>query len=557
MVKNINLDKNLGKEFLFSLPQVLSEIGSLFLEQQDTHKIITLALDKIKSLTHATHSIFIYKLNNHLITDFDSEVSQKCRVKLDKETHFWERILKENDDVFLDNLQLPPGHIPINNFYGKKIRYRGEILGFIGVSGVDKRVLNMVKTVLNPFGSIFTLAVVKMQEEMAKKKIELQFAQFQRMEAVGALVSGIAHNFNNMLMAALGRINLLKIQILPTNQTYRHLEKIEAILQRSSDFVRELLTIAQGGERGEKEIININDVINRVLLLIQSSFPSTIEIQTYLVQNPWPIKGDASQLEQALLNICLNARDAMPEGGRLIIETKNHVLDESSAQPQLGITPEQYVLISITDTGVGMDEETQKHIFDPFFTTKGEDSTTGLGLTVAYAVIRQHNGFVNVSSTHGKGTCFNIYLPVAKTQAAEFKVKAQPPAKGNILLVEDEAEVREIARDLLQVLGYQVIEARDGEEGIALYRARRKEIDAIILDLVMPRLEGKAVFKELKAIDPQVKVIISSGYSSKGTIDELVADGVKAVLFKPYTLAELRETLETVLKEKTHGIGAE
>jgi len=545
---------NSEANFLFSLHQALSEISSLFLEEQNTHKIITLALDKIKSLTQATHSIFIYKLNNNSITDFDSEVSLKCKIKSEKEMCFWEQLLKEeNEEVYLDNSQLPAGHISINNFYGKKIRYRGQFLGFIGVSDIDKEALNKIKTVLASFGSILTLAVTKMQEEMAKKKIELQFAQSQRMEAVGALVSGIAHNFNNMLMAALGRINLLKIQILPTNQAYRHLEKIEAILQRSSDFVRELLTIAQGGERGEKEIIgNINDVINRVLLLIQSSFPSTIEIQTYLAQALWPIKGDASQLEQALLNICLNARDAMPEGGRLIIETKNHVLNQSSAQVQLGITPGQYVLISITDTGIGMDEETQRHIFDPFFTTKEEDSATGLGLTVAYAVIRQHNGFINVSSIPGKGSCFNIYLPVVKVQSEEFRVKAQPPAKGTILVIEDEADVREIARDLLQVLGYQVIEARDGEEGIALYRARKKEITAVILDLIMPRLEGKAVFKELKAIDHQVKVIISSGYSSKGTIEELVANGVKAVLFKPYTLTELRETLEKILKESPH-----
>lgn len=383
----------------------------------------------------------------------------------------------------------------------------------------------------------------------AQKKMEVQFIQAQKMEAIGTLAGGIAHDFNNLLMGIQGNASLMLLKMQPHDPNYARLKNIEQQVQAGAALTRQMLGVAKGGKY-EVKATNINKLIEAGLDLYGRT-RKEIRVHKHFQENLWTVEVDRSQIEQVLLNLYVNAGHAMPAGGDLYVETKNITLDESYTA-RFGIRPGTFVRISVTDTGVGMDEATQKRAFDPFFTTKDMGRGTGLGLASAYGIVKNHNGIINVYSEKGKGATFNIYLPATDKDVAEEKPARFKITKGTetILLVDDQEAIIEIGVSLLHELGYKVISAGGGLAAIDIYRREGGRIGLVILDMIMPEIGGGETFERLKEIDPNVKVILSSGYTINGQAKEILDRGCKGFLQKPFGLEELSKKIRQVLDEK-------
>ncbi len=379
-----------------------------------------------------------------------------------------------------------------------------------------------------------------------RKHLEEQLRQAQKMEAIGTLAGGIAHDFNNILTSIMGFASVIYSE-LPVDSPLRHdVETIIRSTQRGSELTRQLLTFAR---RGQVKVypLNLNDIAREVVSLLERTIDKAIALESHLAEDLAIVEGNAGQLHQMLLNLCLNARDAMPQGGRLIIETQNVTLSEEKARTELDLEAGQYVLLSVTDTGVGMDAETQQHLFEPFFTTKEEGR--GLGLAIVYGVVRRHGGAIHVYSEPGQGSTFKVYLPVAG-RLAEAPPLAEAEVVGGtetVLVVDDEEPVRKLLRRILEQGGYTVLLAADGIEAVKLYAERSAEIDLVVLDIIMPWMGGQETYERLREINPDVKVLLSSGYSENGQAQDILAAGAKGFLQKPYdqrtVLRKVREVL--------------
>ncbi|MCJ7833731.1 MAG: response regulator, partial [Deltaproteobacteria bacterium] len=383
-----------------------------------------------------------------------------------------------------------------------------------------------------------------------QKKMETQFLQAQKMEAVGTLAGGIAHDFNNLLMSIQGNASLILLDIDTGHPHYSKLKSIEQQVQAGAELTKQLLGRARGGKYEVKPTA-INMLIGKGLDLFGRT-KKEITIHKYLQEEVWTVEVDRSQIEQVLLNLYVNAGHAMPAGGNLYVETKNIVLDESYTEPY-GLPSGKFVRISVTDTGIGMDEATQKRAFDPFFTTKEMGRGTGLGLASAYGIVKNHNGIINIYSEKSEGTTVNIYLPVTDKQIREEANFPEEILTGTetVLFVDDEESITDIGRILLEKLGYRVITARNGSEAVEIYRREGSRIDLVILDMIMPEMSGGGTFDRLKEIDPQVKVLLSSGYSINGQAKTILDRGCKGFLQKPFGLADLSKKVRQILDEKS------
>jgi len=385
---------------------------------------------------------------------------------------------------------------------------------------------------------------LKMEEQ--KLRFETQMMRMQRVEAIGTLAGGIAHNFNNLLMGILGNASIASLEMDQSHQIQRNLENIKALVQSGSRLTRQLLEYSKGGTC-EVEPIPLNDLINRMA----ETFGETrkdIHIHRHFEDDPCPIDADKGQIEQILLNLFVNAGEAMTEGGDLFISTKivsNNEITEKPFKPKSG----QYVRLMVRDTGIGIAADVLEHIFEPFFTTKGLAGGTGLGLSSAYGIVKAHGGYIEVHSQKDAGTTFIIYLP-ASTRAVIRESDAAPDLVfGNetILLVDDEEIILDTSERLLRYLGYSVINARGGEEAISIYRANRDRIHLVILDLVMPGVGGKAVFDAVIKINPDARVIISSGYSIDGQAQDIMARGGRCFIQKPFDIKDLSAKIRDCL----------
>jgi len=379
-----------------------------------------------------------------------------------------------------------------------------------------------------------------------------QLLQAQKMEAVGTLAGGVAHDFNNILQVALGYSELiLGDEGLP--QRYKaDLQKISESARRGANLVQGLLTFSRKTEV-KRLPLNLNRRINEVRKMLDRTVPKMIEIQLFLAEDVAAINADETQIEQVLLNLAVNARDAMPEGGKLIFETANVVLDEEYATSHLNAYPGRYVLLTVTDTGAGMDQETMDHIFEPFYTTKETGKGTGLGLAMVYGIVRQHGGHIRCYSEPGHGTTFSIYIPaiVSDEELQETGARAMPRGGSEtILLVDDEQMIRDLCIRILTKSGYSVITASNGKKALELYREQREMISLVILDLIMPEMGGKQCLEGLLTLDPAVKVVIASGYSSKDTAKEALISGAKGFVSKPYDMRQVLEVVRAVLDQK-------
>ena len=385
------------------------------------------------------------------------------------------------------------------------------------------------------------------EDTTEQKRLEAQLIQAQKMEAIGTMAGGIAHDFNNLLMGVQGRASLMRLDMDPTDPHVEHLRGIEEYIRSATHLTRQLLGFARGGKY-EVKPTDMNALVDRIADLFGRT-RKEISLHRKFEEALWPADVDRRQMEQVLLNLFVNAWQAMPTGGEIFLQTQNVSLEEGYARPQ-GVRGGRYIKISVTDTGVGMDEATQQRIFDPFFTTKTMGRGTGLGLASAYGIAKNHEGIITVYSEKGHGSTFNIYLPASSEDNA---VEESDPTEeiimgeGTILLVDDEEVVLEVAKPLLENIGYEVIVARSGKEGIELYRQYQDRIRCVIMDMVMPQMSGGETFDRLRAIHPQVKVLLSSGYSINGQAQEILNRGCKGFIQKPFHLEELSRKLQETL----------
>jgi len=391
-------------------------------------------------------------------------------------------------------------------------------------------------------------AIIIITDVTEKKRIQAQQMQSQKMETIGTLAGGIAHDVNNMLMGIQGNVCLMLMDTKPEDPHYEPLKSVEGVVESGARLTSYLLGYARKG-RYDVQPINLNELVEET----SERFGKTrkqINIYRNLDEGLSLIEGDRNQIEQVLLNLFVNTADAMPGGGDLILKTANTTHKDMDGRLYDPL-PGSYVLLMVTDTGVGMDNETTERVFDPFFTTKGMGRGIGLGLAAAYGIIKGHGGYVDVESMKGRGTSFSIYLPAAerKVQGTLPSVEDIVEGTGTVLLVDDEAVILEVGQELLEAMGYRVFTARDGEEGIDVLKKHSDEIELVLLDMVMPNMGGGETYDRMREINPAVKVLLSSGFSVDGEATEIMERGCNGFIQKPFTMRQLSQKIGEVLNK--------
>lgn len=408
-------------------------------------------------------------------------------------------------------------------------------------------------SVIRDKDGIITNVVVVSRDVTEKKQLEQQFMRMQRMESIGTLAGGVAHDLNNVLAPILLAIEILKKSILD-ERSQKMFDTLEVSARRGSDIVKQILGFARGVE-GERTLLQLRHIIEDTITIIKQTFPKSISIRQEIPKNIWTILGDSTQLHQVIMNLCINASDAMPNGGTVKIFAENKIIDEQYARTHIEAKPGNYLMISVEDTGTGMPPDVVNRIFEPFFTTKERGKGTGLGLSTVHTIVKSHNGFINVHSEVGKGTNFKIYLPAAEAEQVKpsgFEIKELLTGNGElILVVDDEASICEITKQTLETFGYRAITACDGTEALAIYASQGKDIDLVITDMLMPYMDGARTILALRNMNPSVKIIASSGLNANGQTkgdDRIVAD---IFLAKPYNAEKLLEMVHSVLHKKS------
>ena len=409
--------------------------------------------------------------------------------------------------------------------------------------------LSATASVLRDSGGDIIAAIECIRNNTERKILEAQLQQAQKMEAIGTLAGGIAHDFNNLLMAIQGNISLMMMNTNPSDPRYEKLRSIEDQVVTGANLTKQLLGFARVGKY-ELKPIDLNEVIEKSSTMFGRT-KKEILIHKKYEQALWAVEADASQMEQVIMNLYVNAWQAMPGGGHLYLETANLTVTEIKVKSSF-MKPGSYVKVSVTDTGVGMDEKTKERIFEPFFTTKELGRGTGLGLAMVYGIIKGHNGYINVYSEKDKGTIFNIYLPASKKEALKKDKPEEIILKGqeSILLVDDEGTIIKVIKEILEALGYHVLTAGNGREALEIYEENKNKIDLVILDMIMPDMSGGETFEHLKEINPDIKVILSSGYSLNGEAAGIMARGCQGFIQKPAGLAILSQKIREVLGSK-------
>jgi PAS domain S-box-containing protein len=396
----------------------------------------------------------------------------------------------------------------------------------------------------------FALDVTESKRTAAeKKRLEAQFEQAQRLEAIGTLAGGIAHNFNNLLMGIQGNAAVMLMDTAPTHPHFDKLRTVEKLVQSGAKLTTQLLGYAREG-RYEVRPISLNHMVRETA----ETFGSTkreITIHQDLSEDLCAMEADPGQIEQALLNLCVNAAEAMPQGGDLFLKTGN-VTHEDLAHKPYKAKPGKYVCLSFRDTGIGMDRKTMEHVFEPFFTSRGLGKGTGLGLASVYGIVKAHGGYIDVHSDIGHGTTFEIFFPAIEKEPLKETSPGQGFLKGTetVLLLDDEDIVLNVGNEMLRKLGYKVLAARSGREALETFHTRQDEIDLVILDMVMPDMNGGDVYDRIKKIKPEVKVLLSSGYSLEGQAAEILERGCDGFIQKPFNLSVLSERLREILEAR-------
>jgi len=381
-----------------------------------------------------------------------------------------------------------------------------------------------------------------------QKSLEQQALQAQKLESIGTLAGGIAHDFNNLLQAIQGYAELSLLAADEEGPLREDLQEIIQAAQRGGDLTRQLLLFSRKVESRMRPV-ELNEQVARTAKILERVLPKMINVELRLRSRVEKVNADPSQIEQVLMNLAVNARDAMPEGGDLILETGALSLPEPDGDHP-GVDPGEYVLLTVSDTGTGVEKETLEHIFEPFFTTKEAGQGTGLGLAMVYGIVRNHGGYIKCFSSSGRGASFRIYLPAIETEDSIVPGREIEVPKGgteSILLVDDEQPVLDLGAKILTAFGYSITTASNGEEALEIYRRDGEQIDMVILDMIMPGIGGLKCLKDLMRIDAKVKVLISSGFSSGGTTREVIGAGARGLIRKPYTVNQLLRVVRATL----------
>jgi two-component system cell cycle sensor histidine kinase/response regulator CckA len=416
--------------------------------------------------------------------------------------------------------------------------------------GKTRTLVNMNVGLITYLGRVASMGTVKDITE--KKKLESQLLRAQRMESVGILASGIAHDINNVLTPIMLSQELLQ-EKLTDDESQRLLNTIERSTQRGANLMKQVMSFSKGAE-GERNFLQVAHIVSEIREMAKETFSRSIEIRTDIPKNLWAISGDATQLHQVILNLCVNARDAMSDGGILRISAENLFIDQNYARMNSEGKIGPYIVITVSDTGTGIPPEVMDRIFEPFFTTKKHGKGTGLGLSTALGIVKSHGGFISVYSEVGNGTAFKIYLPAittTETLKAEEKQLELPAGHGeSILVVDDEDPIREVTKKTLETHGYRVITANDGKEAVRLYLKYREKIKLVLMDLMMPIMDGPTSIRELHKISPELKIIAVSGLTEKDIIANVYETYIHAFLSKPYTTEKLLNTIYDVINTK-------
>ncbi len=430
----------------------------------------------------------------------------------------------------------------VENFV--KSRKVGERVVTVRTRGGSDRIMHSRMVILGNGKQLMTF-----EDITDIKKMEAELFHAQNMEAVATLAGGIAHAFNNILMGIQGYTALMISETKADHPAYSRLKRIEKQVKSGSDLTSQLLAFSSGG-RYEVKPCSMNDLIEKT----SNAFGQTrkdIKIHKALETDIWAVEIDQAQIEQVLINLYVNAQQAMPGGGDVTLKTRNVTLDEAYVR-NYKVKPGNYVMLTVTDTGVGIDDRAKERIFEPFFTTREMGHGRGLGLASAYGIIRGHQGIINIYSEEGQGTTFNIFLPATEKTA----VKETVPPKGllvgseTILFVDDEDVIIDVNREILESLGYKVVAAKSGQEALEVYRKLQSKINLIILDMIMPGMDGEATYDSLKKVNPEIRVILSSGYSKNEQAKAILEKGCQAFIQKPFSISDLSMTIRQVLDKK-------
>jgi PAS domain S-box-containing protein len=401
-----------------------------------------------------------------------------------------------------------------------------------------------------------SLARIVLRDITEKKKMEAKLLQVQKIDSIGNLAGGIAHDFNNILTAILGSASIMKRKVKDDPRWLKYVDLIETTSRRGAAITRQLLTFARKANP-HVHPVDVNQVIEQTIRLFEATTPRTVHVKTALCADAVVVNADEGQLQQAVLNLCLNARDAMPNGGILVITSRPVTVDPDRAKQFPEEAAGEYVMISVADSGVGIPQETLGRIYEPFFTTKEQGKGTGLGLSVVYGVIRSHNGHITVNSEVNSGTIFTIYLPrIMNGRPPRNQASSQRDVVGGnerILLVEDEISIGEVGSDMLTDLGYSVETAANGREAVRKIADAAKPFDLIILDMNMPRMGGRETFLHVREMFPDQKILVCSGYHATMLDDGKFASMVDGFLQKPYEIAEIAERIRTILDAPKKG----
>jgi signal transduction histidine kinase/ActR/RegA family two-component response regulator len=434
--------------------------------------------------------------------------------------------------------------LKVRRFIAVPLIVEDEVIGVLSVQSDDltEDDVSAITAFAHQMASIWRKAQLMEDLERSLKELkrtQAQLLQLQKMEAIGQLAAGIAHDFNNLLTPMGGFADLLLGRIPEGSKEQEYLHQIKVAAERAAALTGQLRLFTRQA-RGERQPVQLNNVVEETRHLLERSIPKEITIELGLESELWTVEADSSQMSQVLMNLCVNARDAMPEGGTLTLDTRNVTLDEEYARMVLEARPGRYVRLSVSDTGCGMSPEVQARLFEPFFTTKGMAEGTGLGLAMVYGIVKGHEGFVQVYSKEGRGSTFHVYLPAIKVAVEERGGEEMewPTGTETILVVDDEDGVRALGQAVLEDCGYSVLMAEDGVQALEVYQAHREEIALVVLDVIMPRMSGLECLRRLREMDPQVKVLISTGYTARDLAEELVAEGALGVVAKPFRIRD-------------------